>query len=533
MEINLKIENYRCFPTASPASLRLTKGFSAFVGVNNSGKSSLLKFFYELRPAFLSMGTDKNVMTQLFSGAEAQMQTPPEIADRDEMFFNGNRDDIQIEISLSDLPKTPEIIAKAVVQVRRDRSVCTAKFFTVSGSEISFAKLSPPSGIRWTDDVLASGAAGGFIANFEHILHAFRMLAATYYVPAFRHISPLTPAEGAVQQYYDIHVGRPFIDMWHGLQAGTSKQGREQIYRLINEIKNNFGFKELQISAAMSRNSLQLIIDGRTFSLQELGAGIAQFIVVLGNAAFRKPAFILIDEPEISLHPSLQLKFLMKLAAYASEGVVFATHNIGLARSVAEEIYSVSVGNKGSEIKKIDETPRLAELLGELNYEGYRPLGFNKVLLVEGRTSVKVFIELLRLFNKDHQFLVVPMSDLINRYSRDELQEVTRISPNTFAVIDSERQNAGGQIEAAHEAFAQHCRELQIDCLVLEHRAIENYLSDRAVKVVQGAAYRGLEPFEGRQGLNLWPKTENWKIARAMKSDEILATDLGQFLQRI
>jgi len=51
---------------------------------------------------------------------------------------------------------------------------------------------------------------------------------------------------------------------------------------------------------------------------------------VLGNAALKKPSFILIDEPEISLHPSLQLKFLMKLAGYASEGVVFATHNIGL-----------------------------------------------------------------------------------------------------------------------------------------------------------------------------------------------------------
>ncbi len=60
-------------------------------------------------------------------------------------------------------------------------------------------------------------------------------------------------------------------------------------------------------------------------------------------------------------------------------------------------------------------TPRLAELLGELNYEGYRPLGFDKVLLVEWKpTSVKVFVEFLRLFNKDHELLVVPMSDMIH-----------------------------------------------------------------------------------------------------------------------
>ncbi len=533
MEINLSIENYRCFPKGNPVSLTLRKGFSAFVGINNSGKSSLLKFFYEMRPVFLPIVTDRNVVNQFFTGGQLQLQTPPEIADRDEMFFNGNRDGIQIDVCLTDLPRTPDVIAKAVVQVARDQSVCKAKFSTVDGLEVSAEKVTRTGGTRWREGVLLGGSAGGPIANFEHIFSAFRILAETYYVPAFRHISPLTPAEGAVQNYYDINVGRPFIDMWHGLQAGTSKQGREQIYRLINEIKNNFGFKELQISAAMNRNSLQLIIDGRTFSLQELGAGIAQFIVVLGNAAFRKPSLILIDEPEISLHPSLQLKFLMKLASYASEGVVFATHNIGLARSVAEEIYSVTTGPKGSEIKRIDETPRLAELLGELNYEGYRPLGFNKVLLVEGRTSVKVFIEFLRLFNKDHEFLVVPLADLINRYSRDEIQEVTRICPHTFAVIDSERQNAGDQIDLGREAFVQNCRDLHIDCLTLEYRAIENYLSDRAIKIVQGAGHRALGQFEGRQGVNLWSKTENWKIARAMERAEIEATDLGRFLDRI
>ena len=205
---------------------------SAFVGVNNSGKSSLLKFFYEMRPVFLPIPSDRNFVNQLFAGGQLQTQTPPENADRDEMFFNGNRDGIQIEVCLNDLPKTPEVVARAVVHVAREQSVCKAKFFTVDGSEISAEKVTRVGGTRWMDGVLLGGSVGGLIANFEHIFSAFRMLAETYYVPAFRHISPLTPTEGAVQNYYDINVGRPFIDMWHGLQAGASKRGREQIYRL-------------------------------------------------------------------------------------------------------------------------------------------------------------------------------------------------------------------------------------------------------------------------------------------------------------
>jgi len=528
MDINLTIENYRCFPKDRPASLKLTKGFSAFIGVNNSGKSSLLKFFYEMRSVFTQMSTNMNVIQQMLQGGRVGAQVPPEVSDRDEMFFNGNTDDIRIDVSLDSIPKEPTIVAKALIRIERTTMNFSVDFLTVDGEEVKL-----PNDVRWSGDTMGTGPFKGTVANFQHIRSALRTLADTYYVPSFRHVSPLTPAEGAAQSYYDIHVGRPFIDMWHGLQAGTSKLGREQIHRLIDEIRQDFGFTQLQISAAMNRNSLQLIVDDRTFELQELGAGIAQFIIVLGNAAFRKPSLILIDEPEISLHPSLQLKFLMKLAGYASEGVVFATHNIGLARSVAEEIYSVTRDGGGSEIKTISSTPRLAELLGELNYEGYRPLGFNKVLLVEGRTSVKVFVEFLRLFNKDHEFLVAPLSDLINRYSHDELQEVTRICPHTFAVIDSERQDASDPIEAQREAFVQNCQALQIDCLPLEFRAIENYLSDRAIKTVQGATFRALGPFEGRQEVNLWPKTENWKIARAMERAEIEATDLGRFLARI
>lgn len=44
-EVDLVLKNYRCFPSSCPARFSVRSGFTAFVGVNNSGKSSLLKFF--------------------------------------------------------------------------------------------------------------------------------------------------------------------------------------------------------------------------------------------------------------------------------------------------------------------------------------------------------------------------------------------------------------------------------------------------------------------------------------------------------
>src|SRR6266849_3839293 len=52
MDIELTIKNYRCFSDEKPARILIKPGFTAFLGINNSGKSSLLKFFYEFRNLF-------------------------------------------------------------------------------------------------------------------------------------------------------------------------------------------------------------------------------------------------------------------------------------------------------------------------------------------------------------------------------------------------------------------------------------------------------------------------------------------------
>lgn len=50
MECIIKLSDYRCFDAAKPATIVLRPGRQAFVGVNNAGKSALLRMIYELRP---------------------------------------------------------------------------------------------------------------------------------------------------------------------------------------------------------------------------------------------------------------------------------------------------------------------------------------------------------------------------------------------------------------------------------------------------------------------------------------------------
>jgi ABC-type polar amino acid transport system ATPase subunit len=152
-------------------------------------------------------------------------------------------------------------------------------------------------------------------------------------------------------------------------------------------VKEIFDLENLEINASDDATTLQLIINNRSFKLAEIVSGMAQFFMVLATAAISQPAYIFIDEPELSLHPSLQLKFLTALASFAENGVFFATHNIGLARA-AEQIYSVyRTSTWESQICPFEATPRLSELLGEVSYLGYKDLGYEKILLVEGATE--------------------------------------------------------------------------------------------------------------------------------------------------
>ena len=49
LPFELEVHNLRSF-TGKPARLELDGGFTALLGINNAGKSSLLRMFWELRP---------------------------------------------------------------------------------------------------------------------------------------------------------------------------------------------------------------------------------------------------------------------------------------------------------------------------------------------------------------------------------------------------------------------------------------------------------------------------------------------------
>jgi hypothetical protein len=170
-----------------------------------------------------------------------------------------------------------------------------------------------------------------------------------------------------------------------------------------------------------------------------------------------------------------------------------------------------------------------------MSFSSFKELGFERILLVEGVTDVKTIQQFLRMQNKDHKVIVLPLGgdQLAKGNVELELAELARItSPaNIAALVDSERDSAGAAPISARTLFEQSCKKLGFKVQLTQLRAIENYLSDRAIKGEFGPSFNALGPFETlKTSSNPWDKRESWRIARRMNWHEIESTDLGHFL---
>jgi energy-coupling factor transporter ATP-binding protein EcfA2 len=371
------------------------------------------------------------------------------------------------------------------------------------------------------------------LIEFFPLFESLRVLNSILYIPPFRNLIN----EGS-SQYFGQPVGTAFVKVWNAKKTGNDKNENRTVGRITEDIKHIFDFENLEINASDDGKTLKLTVDNNPFNLKELGSGISQFIYVLGTAAFAKPSYILIDEPENNLHPSLQIDFLTSLASYASFGIIFSTHSIGLARSVSEKTYSF-VRKKGFASNTIvrdfsRNSMGYAEFMGEMGYSTYHDLGFDRILFVEGITDVGFFQQILRKIKKDHEIVILPLggSQFINGKVALELEELKRLSENIAVIIDSERNDPQDVISESRKDFKRICESYGFKVLVTHRRATENYLSESAIQKVKGPKYKALMEYQKLKEANFsWDKSENWRIVREMGLEELEKTDLLKFIR--
>lgn len=525
--IEIELSNYRAFDDGHSVQWTLDDGFIAFVGANNAGKSSLLRFFHEIRLGLNVLLQRDGSFEAAWSGRPAHFQLQS-LADPKEIFCNRNERDLVLTLRLPRPNPREEVgLEPDAIRIRFHRTDPQGVTVEPELDGVVF-RLSNLLGNE--NEVNVEAGAYRRTIDIRRYREAARELQQIIYLGPFRNAINV----GTKADYFDLQIGEAFIKQWDAFKTGPNRSNNRRARNVEKELAQIFGLRSLEINAAPGDETLVVFADDLPYQLSEQGAGLAQFILVFAFVATREPSWIFIDEPELNLHPSLQVDFLTSLAAFAKRGVVFATHSIGLARAIGQEVHSVCrLDDDSREVRDLSGTRDYGEFLGELSLSGYNELGFKRVLLVEGTTEVPVLQRWLRLYGIEHEVVLLPLggSSLINATSAQALAEVSRLTDAVSVLIDSEQAAEGEPLSPERQAFVEECERLGFDVHVLERRAIENYLTEEAVKKVKGPSCSALGPFDARSGTGRgWNKRENWRIAAEMTRDDLDACDLGSFL---
>jgi hypothetical protein len=392
-QFQIQLINYRCFSGTKPISWTFNgEALSSIVGPNNAGKSTFLRVFFELR-GFLATLADHNEIAAWATSRDNHGIGINAIDDVAEVPSFGTDGPVIVDFSIDVTEKGQ--LRRMRFLMNRASAGWSAQLWAAGSTEPLGKKEFPPS-------IMLGGRSSVTVSPREFCALMRDLATRVAYVPAYRNL--INQGGGA---HYDVLVGTEFIKLWDNWKNGGSVSNRRTILGVQNDIKELFGFTEFSVDATPGKETFNIIVDGRSERIRELGAGISQFIMVLGNVAVKKPDMLLIDEPELNLHPTLQAKFLTALAKYTNH-VVFATHSMGLART-AEQVHSVTRETSGSQIRPLPATRGYAEFLGEMSYSAYRELGFEQVLCVEGVTDVMMMQHFLRLLRLDTKIVVIPL----------------------------------------------------------------------------------------------------------------------------
>ena len=177
------------------------------------------------------------------------------------------------------------------------------------------------------------------------------------------------------------------------------------------------------------------------------------------------------------------------------------------------------------------ESRHQLEMLGEMSFSYWNEVGCDGVLFVEGPHDVRVISEWLRILGQGDRWAVLPLggSTTINAAGVDAIVQVKKVHVKVAVIIDSELDEQNGPLQQKRKEFVDGCEAANLNCYSTELRSTDNYLSDAAIKKVVGPNGNALLPYE-KLANHGWGKPQSQKIAASMTRDEILATDLGQFL---
>lgn len=261
------------------------------------------------------------------------------------------------------------------------------------------------------------------------------------------------------------------------------------------------------------------------------GMGLRDLLVILYFVLQPSYQLVLIEEPESHMHPDMQRKLLLYLhtSAPKDKQFIISTHsNVFLNGTLVDKMF---VTHFEDSVKVTDATSR-ALLLNEIGYSVSDNLVADLIVLTEGPSDKLVLEELMLkkgLLGK-YDIKIWPLGgDIMSQLDMSIFQQSYKV----VALIDHDPGS-----KKVRSEFTQMCESQGIEVHRLKRYAIENYFTADALReVFKGQIpddFNAIDPNRSlEKQIRINVKRNNQKIAKAMALEDIMGTDLFEFLERL
>lgn len=342
------------------------------------------------------------------------------------------------------------------------------------------------------------------------------------YVPASRQIratahrnAGLPGADGAGLPGMLLALIAPKADEYY--------RARSRLARVNEFLAAVLGRPSAELLVPHDADTVHVALEGRVRPLSHLGAGLEQAVLLATICTEYEDHLVLIEEPDLFMHPTLQRQFLRHLRDDSSGNTyVVTTHSAALLDTDWANVFRVDwTPERGTRVSLVSGPADRAQLATSLGFRASDLVQANAVIWVEGpsdRIYIKRWLELAdeldgneptdRLLEGVHfsfvmyggrlgQHLtaseIVRGADCVDA-SRgassdaevDRLVEIYRINRHAVFVLDSDRASDADDLAPYKTRLAQEFAESDEGLLwVTAGRTIENYVDPG----VHGKAY--------------------------------------------
>jgi hypothetical protein len=234
--------------------------------------------------------------------------------------------------------------------------------------------------------------------------------------------------------------------------------------------------------------SIEVNINGTAWrELDQVGTGLSQLIIIGISTKLVSQPILLLEEPELSLHPRLQRRPLQVLKEYCEQSII-TTHSNHIIDSAEPEIRLFRVSRERDVQASVQ--PIHDQVIETLRDLGVRPGSLaeaNAVLWVEGPSDA-IYLRhwllmiddgLLEGINFVFAFHAASLlTHSAEQRDSESLSVFCEVNSNYFLVLDRDPDDDGDPVHLYTESWLHH------PCAwVTAPKEIEGYISDNALRV--------------------------------------------------